>query len=95
MQHFLCLQVPFAGIGNDVKVRVPITINSGIDAPVQLDQPGSCTGDGDAPPPPPMLDLPPYVRCDTSHWQCAFNRRRCRAYWDVNDRDWGNLDEKD
>ena len=55
------MQVPFAGIGNDLKLRVPVTINSGIDASMQLDQPGSSAGDGDAPPPPPMLDLPPYV----------------------------------
>ncbi|KAM5542508.1 hypothetical protein V8D89_003967 [Ganoderma adspersum] len=75
-EHFLCMQVPFAGLGNDLKLRVPVTISSGIDASMQLDQPGSSVGDGDAPPPPPMLDLPP-------------------AYWDVNDRDWGNLDEKD
>ncbi|PIL37729.1 hypothetical protein GSI_01423 [Ganoderma sinense ZZ0214-1] len=75
-EHFLYMRVPFAGIGNDLKLRVPVTINSGIDASMQLDQPGSSVGEGDAPPPPPMLDLPP-------------------AYWDVNDRDWSSLDEKD
>ena len=63
-QHFLYMQVPFAGIGNDLKLRIPVTINSGIDASMQLDQPGSSVGDSDAPPPPPMLDLPPYVLCD-------------------------------
>ncbi|TBU44361.1 hypothetical protein BD309DRAFT_40826 [Dichomitus squalens] len=69
-------EVPFPGLGNNLKLRVPMSITSGIDAPMSLDQPGATHTDGDTPPPPPLLDLPP-------------------SYWDVNDRDWGNLDEKE
>ncbi|KAI0832909.1 hypothetical protein BC628DRAFT_1335882 [Trametes gibbosa] len=37
----LALKVPFPGIGNDVLLSIPITITSGIDAPLARDGPGA------------------------------------------------------
>ncbi|KAI0684386.1 hypothetical protein C8Q76DRAFT_788686 [Earliella scabrosa] len=65
----LVVKVPFPGVGNNVKLEVPVTITSGIDQPLPRDQ-----TDGESDDPPPILDLPP-------------------AYWDANDKDWGD-DEK-
>ena len=33
-QYCLSLKVPFPGLGNDVKVQLPVIVSSGIDAPV-------------------------------------------------------------
>ncbi|RPD67560.1 hypothetical protein L226DRAFT_529885 [Lentinus tigrinus ALCF2SS1-7] len=81
--YSLDLKVPFPGIGNDVRIDVPVTIVSGIDAPLcRAPRPISQAaalgeqGLGYAPQPPAMLDLPP-------------------AYWDVTGRGWGDLGEKD
>ncbi|RPD67562.1 hypothetical protein L226DRAFT_529889 [Lentinus tigrinus ALCF2SS1-7] len=78
--YSLDLKVPFPGIGNDVRMDVPVTIVSGIDAPLstgisQVAAPGE-RGVGYAAQPPLMLDLPP-------------------AYWDVTGRGWGDLGVKD
>ena len=94
-QHYLSLHVPFPGIGNDLKLRLPMSITSGIDAPMSLDQPDGTHADGDAPPPAPLLDLPPYVIDSLDRCRRSSDFRQCRSYWDVNDRDWGNLDEKE
>ena len=51
LQYFLELKVGFPGIGNDLKVKVPIIVTS------SMLRPGSGAWDG----PPRELDLPPYV----------------------------------
>ena len=44
--------MPFPGIGNDLKLEVPVKVTSGIDKPLAKDDPGSDSA-------PPPLDLPP------------------------------------
>ncbi|OJT10309.1 hypothetical protein TRAPUB_13177 [Trametes pubescens] len=46
----LVLKVPFLGVGNDVSLVMPITVTSGIDAPMNRDQPDSVSGPLDLPP---------------------------------------------
>ena len=53
MQYVLIVKVPFPGIGNSLKLEVPVTVTSGIDKP--LAQSGTAEND------PPILDLPPCV----------------------------------
>ena len=68
-QYFLHLRVPFPGIGNDVDVRLPVLVSSGIDAPVrearlgEVDDARAAHHPGIGAPPQaphsPLLDLPP------------------------------------
>ena len=65
-QYMLDLHVPFPGVGNDVRMNVPVTSVSGIDAPLtRMPETKSYTaipaqqGSAYASQPPPMLDLPP------------------------------------
>ena len=48
------MKVPFPGIGNSLKLEVPVIITSGITKPLAQD-PASAKNE------PPLLDLPPYV----------------------------------
>ncbi|RDX47805.1 hypothetical protein OH76DRAFT_1484486 [Lentinus brumalis] len=58
--YTLDLKVPFPGISNDVRIDVPVTIVSGIDAPLSRTSPPVSQGAAcSAPPTGPMLDLPP------------------------------------
>ena len=59
MQYVLVVKVPFPGIGNSLKLEVPVTVTSGIDKP--LAQSGTAEND------PPILDLPPCVAFPTSY----------------------------
>ena len=59
MQYVLVVKVPFPGIGNSLKLEVPVTVTSGIDKP--LAQSGTAEND------PPILDLPPCVAIPTSY----------------------------
>ena len=59
MQYQLVVKVPFPGIGNDLKLEVPVHVTSGIDKPVPR-EPSPADSDG-ADRPPPALDLPPSV----------------------------------
>ena len=56
VQYQLVVKVPFPGVGNNVKLEVPVNITSGIDQPLPRDQ-----TDGESDDPPPILDLPPCV----------------------------------
>ncbi|RPD67561.1 hypothetical protein L226DRAFT_566250 [Lentinus tigrinus ALCF2SS1-7] len=56
--HQLVVKVPFPGIGNDLKLEVPVTVTSGIDKPLPRDS-QSVSKDGEPAQPPPNLDLPP------------------------------------
>ncbi len=65
-QYALDLKVPFPGLGNDVRIDIPVTIVSGIDAPSPRTSPPEPQADAPLEPesafvaaPPPMLDLPP------------------------------------
>ena len=51
-QYDLVVRVPFPGIGNSLKLEVPVKVTSGIDKPFAKDE-----SDSDSTPPP--LDLPP------------------------------------
>ncbi|KAI0638685.1 hypothetical protein C8Q77DRAFT_1154295 [Trametes polyzona] len=62
LDHFLSLNVPFPGVGNDVLVEVPITVTSGIDAPLLRDQSEEWQS-----PPPDFMDLPPEYWDATDH----------------------------
>ncbi|KAI0364610.1 hypothetical protein BV20DRAFT_974265 [Pilatotrama ljubarskyi] len=64
--YHLALKVPFPGVGNDVKMVVPINVGSGINAPLVAARPGSSAP---ATAPPRVLDLPPlYWDADRRHW---------------------------
>ncbi|PIL28281.1 hypothetical protein GSI_09569 [Ganoderma sinense ZZ0214-1] len=59
--YVLVVKVPFPGIGNSLKLEVPVTVTSGIDKPLAQ----SSTAEND----PPILDLPPtYWDPDTNNW---------------------------
>ncbi|KAI0684324.1 hypothetical protein C8Q76DRAFT_804011 [Earliella scabrosa] len=63
-QYYLYVKIPFAGLGNDVKVELPVFIVSGIEAPMIYEQP---------PPAPdqvqPTSDLPPaYGDVNDEEW---------------------------
>ncbi|KAI0800098.1 hypothetical protein C8Q74DRAFT_1214134 [Fomes fomentarius] len=58
----LLVKVPFPGIGNGLKLELPVTVTSGIDQPLAKDS--SETEDA-----PPILDLPPaYWDADDKDW---------------------------
>ncbi|KAM5536525.1 hypothetical protein V8D89_009802 [Ganoderma adspersum] len=60
--YVLVVKVPFPGIGNSLKLEVPVTVTSGIDKPLAQ----SATAEND----PPILDLPPaYWDPDTNDWE--------------------------
>ncbi|KAI0355527.1 hypothetical protein OH77DRAFT_333492 [Trametes cingulata] len=63
--YHLALKVPFPGVGNDVKMIMPIVVGSGLNAPLVTAQPGSpapATAPG-------VLDLPPsYWDADHRQW---------------------------
>ncbi|KAH9854831.1 hypothetical protein C2E23DRAFT_893725 [Lenzites betulinus] len=62
-QYLLGLKVPFPGIGNNVRIDVPVTVTSGINAPIIRD--GSSTQGPGAP-----LSLPPAYWDTTGHeWE--------------------------
>ena len=86
------MKVPFPGIGNDLKLEVPVTVTSGIDKPLPKEQSGR--KDGENVQPPPTLDLPPYVTFAVSHEHVLRADWYFRAYWDATDKDW-TADEKD
>ncbi|KAH9854832.1 hypothetical protein C2E23DRAFT_901776 [Lenzites betulinus] len=66
-QYLLGLKVPFPGIGNNVRIDVPITVTSGINAPLIRD--GPSTHEPGAP-----LSLPPAYWDTTGHeWEDAKN----------------------
>ncbi|KAI0355531.1 hypothetical protein OH77DRAFT_1425041 [Trametes cingulata] len=66
-EYFLSLKVPFPGLGNDVKMNMPIIISSGLNAPVMKDQPRSESSA--APAAPNVLDLPPsYWDANNGEW---------------------------
>ncbi|KAI0691289.1 hypothetical protein C8T65DRAFT_745494 [Cerioporus squamosus] len=52
----LVVKVPFPGIGNDLKLEVPVTVTSGIDNALPKEQPEGKDGENA---PSPTLDLPP------------------------------------
>ncbi|KAI0364602.1 hypothetical protein BV20DRAFT_1125507 [Pilatotrama ljubarskyi] len=54
-EYHLALKVPFPGLGNDVKLTMPIMVASGINKPIVRDEPGSST----LATAPSFLDLPP------------------------------------
>ncbi|KAI0355529.1 hypothetical protein OH77DRAFT_1521078 [Trametes cingulata] len=61
-EYYLSLRVPFPGLGNDLKVNVPITVSSGIATPIsRADRPSSTQVAA-----PDVLDLPP-AYWDASH----------------------------
>ncbi|KAI0328193.1 hypothetical protein GY45DRAFT_1338282 [Cubamyces sp. BRFM 1775] len=68
-EYKLELNVPFPGVGNDLHINMPITVTSGIDAPVLRDQlvdVGPGAGDSSSQ---NILDLPPaYWDADSGDW---------------------------
>lgn len=94
-QYMLDLHIPFPGIGNDLRMNVPVTIVSGIDAPLtrmpETKSHAASPAQTYVPQPSSMLDLPPSV---LSLCFCADADVLCRAYWDVNSQGWGDHDEK-
>nr|VWO99828.1 Structural maintenance of chromosomes protein [Ganoderma boninense] len=59
--YVLVVRVPFPGIGNSLKLEIPVTVTSGIDKPLAQ----SSTAEND----PPILDLPPaYWDPDGNNW---------------------------
>lgn len=87
LQYKLLVKVPFPGIGNGLKLELPVNITSGIDQPLAKES--SETEDA-----PPILDLPPYVRHSLHMRRHVSLTLFGRAYWDADDNDWGD-DEKD
>ena len=53
IQYVLVVKVPFPGIGNSLKLEVPVTITSGIDKPLAQKNPADADSE------PSVLDLPP------------------------------------
>ena len=53
MQSALVVKVPSPGIGNSLKLEVPVTITSGIDKPLAQKNPADADSE------PSVLDLPP------------------------------------
>ncbi|KAI0355530.1 hypothetical protein OH77DRAFT_1425040 [Trametes cingulata] len=63
-EYYLSLRVPFPGLGNDVKVTMPIMLSSGIETPIVRDDPRSSTHGA-----PDFLDLPPaYWDANNRDW---------------------------
>ncbi|KAI0737846.1 hypothetical protein C8Q80DRAFT_1114565 [Daedaleopsis nitida] len=61
----LVVKIPFPGIGNNLKLKVPVNVTSGIDSPL----PTAPGGDAGSDTPPPELDLPPaYWNADDKEW---------------------------
>ncbi|KAI0641603.1 hypothetical protein C8Q79DRAFT_919106 [Trametes meyenii] len=54
-EYRLAVKVPFPGLGNDIQLSMPVTVTSGIDAPVVRDDPGTQEPGTN----PGLLDLPP------------------------------------
>ena len=87
--------MPFPGIGNDVRINMPVRVTSGLDTPILREGPGdprnpSQSGGG-------MLDLPPCVFAAAavpSVKLTSYSILISSAYWDTNDRDWDD-GEKD
>ena len=90
MQYQLVVKVPFPGIGNDLKLEVPVHVTSGIDKPVPREQPPADSDGADRPP--PALDLPPSVFSPLS-LSASADVLTGRAYWDANDNEWGDDDK--
>ena len=54
VQYCIGIKVPFPGIGNDLKLELPVNVTSGIEQPLAKE-----STDGEDTP--PILDLPPCV----------------------------------
>ena len=70
VQYSLDLKIDFPGLGNALLAEVPVHIASGLSATPPSYEPGSDQ------PPPPTLDLPPYVTAFSSARTCVFNFAR-------------------
>ena len=90
IQYQLVVKVPFPGIGNDLKLEVPVHVTSGIDKPVPREQPPADGNSAD--PPLPALDLPPSVLSPLL-FSASADDLTGRAYWDANDNEWGDDDK--
>ena len=60
IQYALVVKVPFPGIGNSLKLEVPVTVTSGIDKPLAQKNPADTDSE------PSVLDLPPCVAFPSS-----------------------------
>ena len=58
----MVVRVPFPGLGNSVKLEVPVRVTSGIDKPWATGKELEATESDSPPPPPPAKDAAPVVR---------------------------------
>ena len=95
------LKVPFPGLGNDVTLEMPVTIDSGMDhaipriMPVRRSSTFSSLMSKPTSPEPrandDVLGLPSSV-LSIAMDVCGMTNLFDRAYWDVNSYDWGSID---
>ncbi|KAI8989923.1 hypothetical protein BD414DRAFT_460256 [Trametes punicea] len=63
-EYALALKVPFPGIGNNLHIGMPITVSSGLDAPILREELNASAQS------PSFLDLPPaYWDVNSPHWR--------------------------